>query len=227
MSLMDGQILQLVERLDRDASTITKIDDLLAKLLPSIEKLHTSRYTTPELQIFLDLQDDFRTNLTNALVEVYRNDEWNAKQVLVANRVLQGLLLVHPALRVVFHRQRNMAAIVKYLGHDDMEVAKSTITTLIHILINDLANFRMFETVGGCRALIRRFDLDRQDQQNLNYKVIEFLLFYLVDEQGGLEALTGAQKLEFFRPDFADIDWLVESLNDMKAELGTIREESK
>lgn len=221
---MDSQILQLIEGLDEDASTVTKIDELLARLLPSIEKLHVSRYVSPELQLFLDLQDDFRTNLTSALVEVYRNDEWNTEQVLVANRVLQGLLMIHPALRVVFHRQRNMASIIKYLGHEDMEVAKSTIITLIHVMINDLQNFRMFESAGGCSALIKRFDLDRQDQQNLNYKVIEFLLFYLVDEEGGPEALTGAQKLELFRSDFADIDWLVESLNDMKAELGTIRE---
>lgn len=216
---MEGQLQGLIDALDDDPNrNVSRIDMFLLGMLTQIEQLHTQRKLSGPLQRFLDLQDDFRWNLAGHLLEVYRRQEWLDTAVLVANQVLQGLVLLHPPLRELFHRKLNMYALVRLL--DDMlaDVVLSTITTLIHILLKDLDNFRLFEAAGGCLHLIRRLDLSDADQRGLNYKIIEFLLVYFVDERGAPHSKTIEEKSMFFREEFPGIDGLLESLNQLKEE---------
>ncbi|KAK7675957.1 hypothetical protein QCA50_021092 [Cerrena zonata] len=102
---------------------------------------------------------------------------------------------------------------------------------------------RVFEDNDGCAIVIRKLELttsisDTQptsspslpnkifNQQDLNFKIIEFLVFYLIDEteifphqnntHNKLKIRSLKEKAEFFRPEFLGIDDLIEHLNHLK-----------
>ncbi|KAG2733327.1 hypothetical protein G9P44_004317 [Scheffersomyces stipitis] len=244
---------------------LEQLDLLLSRLLPEIVKfqngsvlsasnkgIHTGNGSGTSLNSFIALQDSFRFNVASSLLNYYSlvssnnsttqnldEDEIN-NATLKCNRLLQGLLLLHPESRSLFHRQKNMDAILGlFEKNNSIEIAVSMITTLIHILLKDLVNFRNFEENYGCSILIRRFKLSSFDmskinnhkdskkiytQQDLNFKIIEFLIFYLIDEhtvanpgsESKAQIKTVEEKSNLFRKDFPEIDSLIENLNELK-----------
>lgn len=246
---MEDIILEIIDHLDsrRIADLIqgiVKLDEVLSLLLPYITAWRKNPQAPRNVKLvsFINLQDNFQYNITSHLIQFYK-EVWkdiavvDTDIILTCNKLLQGLLLLHPASRKIFNRLNNMKAMLNFVRatnggdgepHLPVEVTISFISTLIHILLKDLTNFRIFEGNDGCAIVIRKLQLssfpphkDSQPskQQELNFKVIEFLIFYLIDENeiaSSTKKRTTQEKSELFRPDFPEIDSLVENLNDLK-----------
>lgn len=221
------------------------LDALLQLLVPCIADDKDCR-----LQHFKTLQDNFEYNLTSLLLNAYKSLEDSPApdkeaSLLLCNRLLQGLLLIHPPSRKLFSRKDNMNLILHFIqtptNRSSIAVQISFISTLIHILLKNLNNFRTFESCHGCSIVIEKLNLlaltepeaatpdsastthtKKKDQQVLNFKLIEFLIFYLVDENEvnfdyNVEPkLSVSAKTDLFRDLFPEIDSLVENLNDLK-----------
>lgn len=216
-------------------TALTSLDGLLKSLLPQIE---THKRSGNGLQKFLKLQDNFRFNIVSHMVRpldyIYTHlDDVPLETVVLYNRLLQGLLLVHPASRACFTNSVEMTKIIQFVGLDNgktpFEITITFISTLLHILLKNLENFRVFEACNGCSIIIKKLNLSEfalpkdnsskiANQQMLNFKVIEFLLFYMSDEEplDSNDKRTVKAKSDYFRQDFPDIDNLIESLNNLK-----------
>lgn len=121
-----------------------------------------------------------------------------------------------------------------------IEAAITLVTTLIHVLTNDFHCFRTFEQCNGCTILIKHFFVDASifnihksisspsvdvsseciyRFQDLNFKLIEFLIFYYHEEEyeteSRFEIKTDAEKSDMFRPNFPYIDNLIENFNKL------------
>lgn len=188
-----------------------------------------------DLKLFLKLQDNFQYNIASHLLNYYKYVHDIDDNIMTCNRLLQGLLLIHPDSRKLFNRDLNMKLMLGFLNNDGLSIriTISFISTFIHILLKDLRNFRVFEANNGCSLLIRKFNLSSFDprtslnsssnegtltQQNLNFKIIEFLIFYMIEEDMTPNGTTKSieEKSALFRDDFPEIDSLVENLNDLK-----------
>lgn len=246
---MEDTILEIIDHLDSThiddlIQGIVKLDEVLSLLLPYITASRKNPQVPRNVKLanFISLQDNFQYNIPSHLIQFYKviwDDigRVDINIILTCNRLLQGLLLLHPESRKIFNRLNNMNTMLNFVritdGGDDkphlpIEVTISFISTLIHILLKDLTNFRVFEENNGCSIVIKKLQLssfpphkDSQPskQQELNFKVIEFLIFYLIDENeitSTSKRRTTQEKSELFRPDFPEIDSLVESLNDLK-----------
>lgn len=224
------EIIRLLNKQDLDSfkSAISKLHHLLVSILPLIETYRKFPITSNNrLNKFIKLQDNFRHNLTSQLI---KSHDWIYQQVnqiddetiLLYNRLLQGLLLIHPPSRTCFSNNQEMTKLIRFIELENpivsFEITISFISTLLHVLLKNLDNFRVFETCNGCSIIIKKLNLSMANQQMLNFKIIEFLLFYLSDEDA-LEfshKKSISDKSNYFRNDFPDIDNLVLSLNDLK-----------
>ncbi|KAI5968846.1 hypothetical protein CANMA_002020 [Candida margitis] len=240
---MEGSISILNDMLESpsDASFgLAQLDLFLLDLLPDIEQYQNNHTLSPQLEELIKLQDSFGYNLTTRLVKLY-NLELSIKDIALLNGNLQVLLLLHPKSKTVFNCDRNMSGILdvlnKYKG--DKFVIISTITTLIHILLKDYNNYRSFERGFGCPLLIQHITLDTIDditvddapqsssgsshkanmlyseEQLLNFKIIEFLMLYMSEEIGNPDPYTVEMKTDLFRDELPEIDFLVQSLNEL------------
>lgn len=214
---------------------LASLDELLLSLVPSIRKLRSTGFQDTRLAEFCAAQDNFQLNLASALLAAYATlsgPEPAERQILVANRQLQGLLLVHPPSRNVFGRRGAMNIMLAFLDPRHplylVAICISCVSLFIHILIKNTANMRMFEECGGPLRIIHYLQHTPQPgplgepDQTLRFKVIEFLIFYLGDEtelgpSQGRKAttLTTQQKADLLRPDFPGINELIENLNDL------------
>lgn len=250
MSLKDtlgGIIGQLnTENLKEIENGVNEVDQLLRSLASSIQKLHTSGSMDSRLASFVSLQDNFQYNLSSALLSAYRDilqasDSPRIETILKINTCLMGLLLVHPESRNIFGKKANMLVILGFLDPDNewylLEICASFVSLLIHILLFNLRNMRVFEACGGCLTIIHLLqyspaeskELDTQAalQQNLHFKVVEFLIFYMTDEKefgdsGGVPMRSVAEKASFIKPDFPAIEDLIDTLNDLSTTKTTI-----
>ncbi|KAI5958994.1 uncharacterized protein KGF55_005648 [Candida pseudojiufengensis] len=243
---MERDVSTIIEHLESQnlngiSTGLYLLENLLKNLLPSIEKSYrkTTTQSTPHAQQvleFLDLQNNFSFNLTSVLIRIYRYD-LSPKDILTSNKLLQGLLLLHPQSKTVFNKSENMELILELLnysfsGYDQsLNIIISAITTLMHILLKNYNNYRVFEANNGCKTIIKNLrlnsindinnlnDLENNSlslvQQNLNYKIIEFLMFYTMDEQDNPNPITTEEKVAFFKDEFPEINALVESLNKL------------
>lgn len=220
------------DNLDHVVVGLNSLDTLLHNLLPSIRKYHLGGSPDAKLSGFLAAQDSFQYNLASALFSAYsvfgeQSEKVLADTVIFANRLLLGILLIHPESRKNFGHRRSMAAIMAFLdpAHPiySIEVCVSFISLLVHILLQNIKNMRVFEQCGGCQSMVRHLDSneergDGSALQNLSFKVIEFLIFYLTDETelgGEGEIKTVAEKASLIRPDFPGIEELIANLNDL------------
>lgn len=214
---------------------ILSLEQLLLGLVSSVRKLHTTGVQDTKLAAFVTLQDNFQYNLTDALISAYhtlQHETLNTSTLYLANRLLQGILLIHPDSRALFGRRKNMELMLSFLDPENpaylVEMCISFVSLFIHMLLKSRRNMRVFEACGGCLRVIRHLhiSLDPRDasrnllQQNLHFKVIEFLIFYLTEEkdlqdQASVPTLTVAQKADLFRPEFPEIEDLIENLNDL------------
>lgn len=233
---------------------IALLESLLHSLLVQIPITPASPATCGQFAEFIELQNDFEYNFVLRLLQYYRltfdrvNKKVDFTTVTMCNRLLQGLLLLHPRSRCIFALPANMSLFLSFLDTEHqiyqgcspieiLNIQTSFVVTLVHILLKTLKNYRIFEECGGCPAIIKLFklpstqkDLDDssdsssrasfEDQQNLNFKIIEFLIIYLADESvlgvKGVPLKSVSQKCCLFKPHFSGIDSLVENLNTLK-----------
>lgn len=230
---LEQQILDIIDYLDssdlgRVAIGVDKLDGLLHQLLPSIKQYHQQQQNDV-IDKFIRLQDNFQYNMAGYLLNYYRIQQ-DAKQTIKCNQCLQGLLLLHKQSRKLFNRKSNLQLIVSTLKNgQDIDVIISTITTIIHILLKDLQNFRNFEDLLGCSIIIKYLNFDKMIEQvkdvkdqKLNFKIIEFLIFYLIDESNmvGLGPTKSIQeKSNLFKQEFPEIDQLIYSLRELNHEV--------
>ena len=232
---MESRVLAILDELEAtDVATLEAgvdlLDGFLYELLPRIRQYHDTG-TDGEIAKFKSLQDNFEFNIVARLLNYYRavDGQWG-EHTIRANQCLQGLLLTHTSSQKLFHRRANLQLIIDMLDSSDKDVIISAITTIIHVLLKDLTNFRTFESLGGCSKIINHLDLDEsmkieqlnnhnRQQQNLNFKIIEFLIFYLIDESN-MDGPTKsvAEKSSHFKKDFPEIDQLMKSLQELQVE---------
>lgn len=242
--MMEDAVYNITDQLESEdgvADGLQQLDRLLVQLIPSIKTWRKTGTKPQDLATFTQLQDRLESNIASSLLPLYRRFQYELNDtdtslVITTNRCLQGLLLIHPESRKLFHKAQNMRLVLSMVKNDagvmGYGVAVSLLSLLIHILLRSLKNFRVFEQNDGCEIVIEKLRLGQSlahespsvDQQNLNFKIIEFLVFYLVDETGddlGFEPgpcpkLTLDEKADLFRPFFVGIDDLIENLNDLK-----------
>ncbi|KAF3993412.1 hypothetical protein FT663_00435 [Candidozyma haemuli var. vulneris] len=217
---------------------INQLESLLKSLTPSIQKSHTSGSMDSRLLAFITLQENFQYNLCSELIPAYRTLQGagqmaNTSTLIQINTAMMGLLLIHPESRNVFSKKANMSLILGFLDPDNgsyqLDRCASFVSLLIHILLRNLRNMRVFEACGGCMAIIRLLQLtpdnnepsegDTAMQQTLHFKVVEFLIFYMTDESewkdGNAPVRTVSEKAGFIKPEFPAIEDLIENLNDL------------
>lgn len=246
-------MLEIIEKLDSDEienieNGIISLEDFLADLVPEIAyaRNNIDAPQSSNLTKFIEIQSNFQFNLTSYLLGYYKivNRDISKMNVTIfatCNRLLQGLLLLHRDSRNLFNRDYNMLLILGILALPNeatdssleipivpIEITVSLISTLIHILLKNLKNFRTFENNNGCSILIQKLQLPSfmqglsvpsSKQQELNFKIVEFLIFYMFDETDlptTLPKYTINAKCNLFRPYFPGIDALVENMDDLK-----------
>lgn len=117
-----------------------------------------------------------------------------------------------------------------------VDLTVSFISLLIHILLKNARNIRVFESNKGHCVLMEKLRLSEpllpnlvassgvSGQQDLNFKIVEFLVFYLVDEKeadfhdssAGVPLRSVKDKAALIRPSFEGIDDLVANLGELK-----------
>lgn len=246
---MEHQLLAAKKLIQSDISSgLDSIDQLLKSLLPDIVTFKTTKVMSNSLKRLIKLQDSFRYNLMGNLVECldtfYHQSGIEPETLIQYNRIIQGLLLIHPPSRSIFTSTKNMKSLLQFIEipskvdstiefHNNhislvlFEITIGFITSLLHILLKNLDNFRVFETCNGCDIIINKLNLTNVppklpnifNQQDLNFKIIEFLIFYLSDELS-IDDIANKksikEKSNYFRNYFTDIDSLLESFNDLK-----------
>lgn len=240
MTQLQREILAIVDALASSSYHeivlgLVTLESMLHGLVPLVKKFLKSGVHDPRLAAFVSLQDSFQFNLASGLISSYRTfaeigPVAESTTVVLANRLLQGILLVHPESRNLFGTKGNMQLMLSFL---DLEVfaaeCVSFVSLFIHILLKNIKNMRVFEACGGCLRIIRHLQLSSLEnsnvlQQNLHFKVIEFLIFYLTDEaelqDQSVPVLSVEEKADLFRPDFPAIEELIDNLNDLTS-LGT------
>lgn len=214
---------------------IVQLEAFLTTLLPSAKKYHQGTIDT-RLATFISLQDKFQLNLASAVLLAYQffwahPESVRGEDLALANHLLSGLLLLHSDSRTLFSHRRNLTLVLRFLDKDSLlystQTSVSAVSLLVHILLKNTRNMRAFEACNGCQIVIRNLNAGSAkcsaEEEQLHFKIIEFLIFYLSDESGllhllenvGVPTLTVRQKAEFLRPEFLGIDELIDNINDL------------
>lgn len=212
---------------------LNQLQTLLMAMLPQIEQQKQLVTKTARLGKFLRLQDNFKYNIAWRLQQClgFLFDHINdipLNMVITFTRLFQGILLLHENSRCIFTDDEEMNKVLRFIELDNdecgFEITIGFISLLVHILLKNYDNFRTFERCGGCSVVIRKLNLEdfqlvksesrTINQQTLNFKIIEFLIFYFTEESGDVKR-TVHQKAELFKPEFPGINTLIESLNDL------------
>ncbi|ODQ79066.1 hypothetical protein BABINDRAFT_29362, partial [Babjeviella inositovora NRRL Y-12698] len=156
-------------------------------------------------QEFITLQDSFKYNLVNIIITNLSHlgsgdplpSALKIQSILLALRSTQGVLLLHPPSRDVFNIPANLQLILDLLvpqeagAESNPQILLESLVVLIHILVKNRNNFRNFEMLQGPKVIIDLLFMQKSDKQtakkeeyiNIKFKIIEFLIFYLVDEK--------------------------------------------
>lgn len=244
---MQNELSTIIDKLSCDSlpeinQGLDSIEKLLKALAPSIRKFHQTAIIDTKLSPFIALQSNFQYNITTGLISVYQfiskhSPEVSEDVLIRTNYLLSGILLIHPESRSVFSRGKNMALMLSFLDSETSlcleNLSVSFVSLLIHILIKNVKNMRVFEENNGCQILIHRLNMSPVGNSGnsntggegkiLHFKVIEFLIFYLADESEllnllqnvGVRSMSVKEKADLFRPKFLGIDDLITSLNDL------------
>ncbi|KAI3405715.1 hypothetical protein KGF56_001321 [Candida oxycetoniae] len=238
------EIIFIIDKLDSSNEDeilrgLNLLDKYLIRLVTELEICSSNGggncFLTCELvENFVQLQNNPAYNIASYLVRIYDCNLSDSNLILL-NRMLQGCLLLHHSSRSNFNHGRNMKRILTKLDeHRDIPAIISVISTLIHILLKNYENYRSFETNGGCTKLIQHLKLNSIDeipqqkpknstmspslisnQQKLNFKIIEFLMLYMIEETNNKNGKSVEEKARLFKQDFPEIDLLVENLNEL------------
>lgn len=238
--MLHKELADIVDALNSDDLSqivlgLSTLDALLHDLVPSVRRFHQSGTCDERLSAFVATQHNFQYNLASAILSAYQTFSEDTEKIrvdtlILMNRLLLGILLIHPDSRKNFGHRRAMQLMISFLDPSHptflIDLCVSFISLLVHILLQNVKNMRVFEQCGGCQQVIRHLDPQKggtagggngSAQQHLYFKVIEFLIFYLTDESELVpgDTKTIEEKASLFRPDFPGIDDLIANLNDL------------
>ncbi|KAI9723804.1 MAG: hypothetical protein M1828_004054 [Chrysothrix sp. TS-e1954] len=157
----------------------------------SLQDLHTD----PAFLEFLRLQDSFTSNIATRILELL-NSILSTKShpastttpiITLALSILLGLLLLHPPSRLLFQRQGHMNILLDLLDPrgSPPEVLSQTLLVLVAALVGMPGNARVFEGAEGLATVVSVFKAQGRDvtvNQEVRFRVLEFLYFYLMPE---------------------------------------------
>lgn len=141
---------------------------------------------------FLKLQENFQLNVAIGIIyclnqfDIKNNKQSNYPHefICLAHKVLQGVLLLHPSSRELFHRDANMKLLLSFLINTKYytpSVQTSTIQTLVCCLVRSVRNFRKYENLNGIEVICNLFN-KKSTSKEVKLKILEFLFFYLIPE---------------------------------------------
>lgn len=116
---MDKDIIEIIDLLTSNelptiSQGLNELNNLLSSLIPFIKQYQTTSSISSKLEQFENLQNSFQYNLAQHLVPLYSYD-LNVDQFLLCNKLLQGLLLIHPNSRSIFNLSKNMKYVIDLL----------------------------------------------------------------------------------------------------------------
>lgn len=142
---------------------------------------------------FLTLQNNFQLNIATGIVfclnqfDVKGHNKSNIypqEFIILAHKVLQGVLLLHPDSRDLFFRDANMKLLLSFLvnyKYYSPSVQTSTIQTIVCCLVRSVKNLRKFEKLNGIEIICNLFN-KKSTLKEVKLKILEFLFFYLIPE---------------------------------------------
>lgn len=142
---------------------------------------------------FVRLQLSFEYNIASGMIFCLnqfnvktnnRNGLYPAEFVMLAQKVLQGVLLLHPESRALFYREANVKLLLSYLTNGKYytpAVQCATVQTIVCCLVRSVKNLRKFEALGGVEAICTIFN-KKSTTKEVKLKILEFLFFYLIPE---------------------------------------------
>ncbi|ODV95455.1 hypothetical protein PACTADRAFT_50175 [Pachysolen tannophilus NRRL Y-2460] len=138
---------------------------------------------------FLLSQDEFQYNITSSLIALMlrvslNREEFNIEDMILTNKILQGVLLLHPNSRKLFKRGNNLKLLLDYLNNYNNypeELIIMVIQSLVCILVRNVPTLRFFEKLDGPKLICKIF-IEHSASKKLRFKSLEFLFFYLIPE---------------------------------------------
>jgi hypothetical protein len=102
--------------------------------------------------------------------------------ILSTLNVLQGLMLLHPPSRILFHREDYMNLLLDLLDPSNPpNVQSQALLVLVTALLDQPGNTRVFEEVDGLLTVTSLFK-NRSTTTEVKMRTLEFLYFYLMPE---------------------------------------------
>ncbi|ODV62661.1 cell division control 14, SIN component [Ascoidea rubescens DSM 1968] len=146
---------------------------------------------------FIKLQDTFEYNVASAIISclfrmnlnnnlISMKNDYPQEFIILAHKVLQGVLLLHPNSRNLFNRECNMKLLLSYLNYSPKNkyqplVITTAIQTLVCSLVRSIKNLRNFEKFDGIKIICNLF-VKKSTNKEIKVKILEFLFFYLIPE---------------------------------------------
>ncbi|KAK4151425.1 cell division protein Cdc14 [Chaetomidium leptoderma] len=142
----------------------------------------------PAFREFFKLQEGFEWNIAQRLLTtldwlVVRGGDGQYDLLIVnALDLIQGVLLLHPASKILFSRSVHMNLLLDLLEPINCPAIQSaTIITLVVALLDMPHNMRVFEQLDGLLTVTSLFK-SRETGREVKFRLTEFLYFYLTPE---------------------------------------------
>lgn len=108
--------------------------------------------------------------------------------ILSALDILQGILLLHPPSRSLFHREIYMNLLLDLLDSmNPPKVQSQALLVLVTALLDCPQNTRTFEAIDGLLTVTSLFK-SRSTSKEVKMRTLEFLYFYLMPESANMSA---------------------------------------
>ncbi|KAG8158610.1 hypothetical protein KVR01_011732 [Diaporthe batatas] len=141
---------------------------------------------------FFKLQDGFQWNIATRLIQTLdrllaKSDDGSMDLLMLsALDSLQGVLLLHPASRLLFSREQSMNLLLDLLEPVNCPaIQAATLLVLVVALLETPRNTRTFENLDGLLTVSSIFK-SRSTARDVKFKTMEFLYFYLMPETPSL-----------------------------------------
>ena len=120
--------------------------------------------------------------------------------ILTALDILQGILLLHPPSRSLFHREIYMNLLLDLLDSmNPPKVQSQALLVLVATLLDCPQNTRTFEAIDGLLTVTSLFK-SRSTSKEVKMRTLEFLYFYLMPESANASAGSAPNTAIMQRP---------------------------
>ncbi|ANZ76045.1 BA75_02053T0 [Komagataella pastoris] len=188
------------------------------ELHSSQRKWRVPKIDDPIFGEFILLQEKPSTNLTGILLAgpLIRNSK-SSTILALCLEVLHGVLLLHPPSRDYFTQVHNMEMMISFLKSESGDVVNAAVQCQVAILVRNVLNFRLSEALDGPKIICELLN-SPSTLRTTKMKILEFLFFYLIPEEGTLDGVSSEnhkntkEKAEILKKYLRNVDGLVEEL---------------